>query len=54
LEIEVYINDELHEVAKLPTNSRMRRLDLTWNYDLTEGENSVTLKAKSSSLMGTG
>jgi hypothetical protein len=46
LEIEVYINDEMHEVAKLPTNSRMRRLDLTWNYDLTEGENSVTLKAK--------
>ncbi|MGI6572322.1 MAG: ADP-ribosylglycohydrolase family protein [Fermentimonas sp.] len=47
LEIEVYINNELHEVAKLPTNSRMRRLDLTWNYDLTEGENSVTLKTKS-------
>ncbi len=46
LEIEVYINNDLHEVAKLPTNSRMRRLDLTWNYDLSEGENSVTLKAK--------
>ncbi|HHU95698.1 MAG TPA: ADP-ribosylglycohydrolase family protein, partial [Petrimonas sp.] len=46
LEVEVYINNELHEVAKLPTNSRIRRLELSWNYDLKEGENSVTLKAK--------
>ena len=45
LEIEVYINGNLHEVAKIPTNNRIRRHDLTWNYDLTEGENNITLKA---------
>ncbi len=45
-EIEVYINDELYEVAKIPTNNRVRRHDITWNYDLKEGENSIILKAK--------
>ncbi len=46
LEIEVYINGNLYEVAKIPTDNRVRRHELTWNYDLKEGENNITLKAK--------
>lgn len=46
LEIEVYINGRLYEVARIPTNNRIRRHELTWNYDLKEGENDITLKAK--------
>lgn len=36
----------LNKVYEPPTDSRIRRLELSWNYDLKEGENSVTLKAK--------
>lgn len=38
LEIEVYINGNLYEVAKISTNNRIRRRELTWNYDLKEGK----------------
>ena len=46
LEIEVYVNGNLYEVAKISTDNRVRRNELTWNYDLKEGENNITLKAK--------
>ncbi len=46
LEVEIYINDELYEVSKMPTNNRIRKHDITWNYDLKEGTNKVTLKLK--------
>lgn len=46
LEMEVIVDGNLTEVAKIPTNGRLRRNDLTWNYDLKEGKHTVTLKAK--------
>jgi hypothetical protein len=47
LEIDVFINDRLTETVKMPTEFRTRRHDVAWKYDLPEGTNSVTLKAKS-------
>jgi hypothetical protein len=46
LEVDVYVNGQLMENAKLPTHSLVRRNEVTWNYDLPEGQNSVTLKAQ--------
>lgn len=46
LEIEVFANGKLLEIAKLPTNGRLRRHEITWNYDLKEGKNRITIKAK--------
>lgn len=46
LEVEVYVNGELLEIAKLPTQSLVRRHDVTWNYELEEGKHTITLKAR--------
>ena len=46
LETEVFIDGNLFEVAKIPSNGRIRRHDVTWNYDLEEGKHTVTLKVK--------
>lgn len=45
LEIEVYINDQLTETVKMPTEFKTRRHDVAWKYDLPEGKHEVTLKA---------
>ncbi len=45
LEIEVYAGEQLLETAKLPTLSRIRRNEVTWNYDLPEGKHTIILKA---------
>lgn len=44
--IEVYIDGELHEEAKIPANYSTRRHDLTWGYDLTPGEHTVRVKLR--------
>jgi len=41
-ELEVFINGELMETAKLPAESRIRRHDLTWKYQLPKGKYTVT------------
>lgn len=46
LEVDVFVDGLLIETAKLPTQSLVRRHDLTWNYDLKEGKHNITLKAK--------
>lgn len=46
IEIEVYVDGDLIEVAKMPTQWLKRRLDLTWNYELNEGKHSIILKAR--------
>lgn len=46
LEVDVFVDGQLIETAKLPTQSLVRRHDLTWNYDLKEGKHTVILKAK--------
>lgn len=43
LEVEVYIDGELFEVAKLPTLSLVRRHEVTWKYDLPEGAHAIRL-----------
>jgi len=45
LEVDVFVNGQLIENAKLPTQYLIRRNDVTWKYDLPEGENRVSLKA---------
>ncbi len=45
VEVEVFVNGTLLEIAKLPTNSRVRRHDVTWNYELEEGKHTILLKA---------
>ncbi len=46
LEVEVYVDGQLVETAKLPTNWTVRRHEVSWNYDLPEGKHTITLKAK--------
>jgi hypothetical protein len=46
LEFELYIDDALTETIKMPTLSLIRRHEVAWSYDLTEGEHKITLKAK--------
>jgi len=41
LELEVYIDGTLHEVAALPTGYQGRRHELTWKYNLDNGEHQV-------------
>ncbi len=43
---EVYVNGELFETANIPTNDLIRRHEITWCYDLAEGDNQITLRAK--------
>jgi hypothetical protein len=46
LEVDVFADGQLLETAKLPTLSRIRRNEVTWNYDLPEGKHTITLKAR--------
>jgi hypothetical protein len=46
LSVEVFADNRLLEVAKLPTSSVARRHEVTWNYDLPEGSHRVRLTAK--------
>ena len=46
LEVDVFVDGQLVETVKMPTNRRTRRLDVAWNYDLKEGPHTITLKAK--------
>ena len=43
-EIEVYIDGQLMETAKLPVNNLTRRHDLTWKYQLPKGKHQVSFK----------
>ncbi len=42
--VEVYLDGELMETAKLPANSHARRHDLTWKYQLPKGKHNIRLK----------
>jgi hypothetical protein len=46
IEFEVFVGDNLIETVKMPTAFRDRRHDVTWKYDLPEGNHTVRLKAK--------
>jgi hypothetical protein len=46
LEFEVFVGDTLIETVKMPTAFRERRHEVTWKYDLPEGNHTVRLKAK--------
>jgi hypothetical protein len=41
LEVEVLVDGRLHELAVLPTGSQGRRYDLTWAYNLEDGDHRV-------------
>ena len=43
-EVEVYVDGELIETAKLPANNHDRRHDLTWKYQLPQGKHNVRFK----------
>jgi hypothetical protein len=42
--VEVYLDDQLMETAKLPADFITRRYDLTWKYQLPKGKHKVRLK----------
>ena len=42
--VEVYLDGQLMEVAKLPANNQSRRHDLTWKYQIPKGTHKVSLK----------
>lgn len=46
LEVDVFADGKLLETVNMPTNRRIRRLDVAWHYDLPEGPHTITLKAK--------
>lgn len=46
LEADIYVGDQILETVKLPTQSRIRRHDVAWTYDLQEGEHTVTVKIR--------
>jgi len=41
LEVEVYVDGELHELAALPTSYQGRRHELSWKYNLENGDHQV-------------
>ena len=41
LEVEVYVDGELHELAAMPTGYQGRRHEVTWKYNLEEGDHQV-------------
>jgi len=43
-EVEVYVDGQLMETAKLPADFRTRRHELTWKYQLPKGKHKVSLK----------
>ena len=46
LELDILVDGELFETAKLPTQWLVRRHEVTWKYDLPEGKHTITLKAR--------
>jgi len=46
LEVDVFADGQLLETVKMPTNWRIRRLDVAWSCDLPEGAHTITLKAR--------
>jgi len=46
LEADIYIDNNFIETIKMPTSSLTRKHDVAWNYDLSEGEHTVTLKTR--------
>ncbi len=46
LELDVFVDGQFLETVKMPTQNRTRRHDVAWNYDLKEGQHTITLKAK--------
>ena len=42
--VEVYLDGQLMETAKLPANSLTRRHELTWKYQLPKGKHKVSFK----------
>ncbi len=43
LEIDVFVDDEILETLKMPTNYITRKHDIYWNYDLPQGEHTIKL-----------
>ena len=43
-EVEVYLDGQLMEIAKLPASNLSRRLELTWKYQLPKGKHKVSFK----------
>lgn len=41
LEVEVYVDGELHELAVLPTGYQGRRHEVSWKYNLEDGDHQV-------------
>lgn len=46
LEADLYIDNNFIETIKMPTLSLIRKHDVAWNYDLPEGEHTITLKTR--------
>jgi len=46
LELDVFVDGQLFETAKLPTQWLVRRHEVTWKYDLPEGKHTIILKAR--------
>jgi hypothetical protein len=46
LEADIYIDNNFIETVKMPTSSLIRKHDVAWNYDLSEGEHTITLKTR--------
>lgn len=42
-EVEIYIDEVMHEIIKLPTDFTTRRYEITWKYDLKPGPHKVRL-----------
>lgn len=43
---DVFVDGQLLGTVKMPTEYRIRRLDVAWKYDLKEDPHTITLKAK--------
>ncbi|MFO7621196.1 MAG: ADP-ribosylglycohydrolase family protein [Bacteroidales bacterium] len=46
LELDVFADDMFLETVKMPTQSRIRRHDVAWKYDLPEGKHTIRLTAR--------
>lgn len=46
LEADIYIDDNFMETIKMPTSSLIRKNEVVWNYDLSEGEHLIAVKPK--------
>jgi hypothetical protein len=44
--VDVYVDNELLGFVTLPTKSLVRKLEVAWKYDLTEGNHTIRLAAK--------